>query len=78
MGLLKGIPRILSPDLLYTLSSMGHGDEIVLADANFPASSCSSQVEFGKFSEYFIQISLLAFFFTTHFSQFWYITKSHL
>ena len=37
MGRLKGIPVILSPDLLHTLAKMGHGDEIVLADANFPA-----------------------------------------
>ncbi|XP_064603104.1 fucose mutarotase-like [Liolophura sinensis] len=36
---LKLVPRILSPDLLFVLSSMGHGDEIVLADANFPTSS---------------------------------------
>ncbi|XP_064172729.1 fucose mutarotase [Anguilla rostrata] len=39
MVVLKGIPSILSPDLLYTLAKMGHGDELVLADANFPASS---------------------------------------
>ena len=37
MGVLKGVPRILSPDLLRTLAAMGHGDEIVFADANFPA-----------------------------------------
>lgn len=36
---LKGIPHVLSPDLLHVLSSMGHGDEIVLADAHFPSSS---------------------------------------
>ncbi|XP_019626459.1 PREDICTED: fucose mutarotase-like [Branchiostoma belcheri] len=43
MVVLKGIPRILSPELLYVLARMGHGDEIVLADANFPTSSvCSS------------------------------------
>lgn len=36
---LKGIPFILSPDLLYVLSAAGHGDEIVLADAHFPTSS---------------------------------------
>jgi L-fucose mutarotase len=36
---LKGIPKILTPDVLHALSSMGHGDEIVLADAHFPASS---------------------------------------
>ncbi|MDY5132471.1 RbsD/FucU domain-containing protein [Actinotignum urinale] len=35
--MLKNIPKILSPDLVYTLMSMGHGDEIVLADANFPS-----------------------------------------
>jgi L-fucose mutarotase len=34
--MLKGIPKILTPDLLVTLARMGHGDEIVLADANFP------------------------------------------
>ena len=33
--MLKGISRIITPDLLAVLSRMGHGDEIVLADANF-------------------------------------------
>ncbi|KAM8851943.1 fucose mutarotase [Synchiropus picturatus] len=42
MVVLKGIPSILSPELLYALAKMGHGDEIVLADANFPASSVCS------------------------------------
>ena len=37
--MLKGIPEILSPDLLKTLCEMGHGDVIVLADGNFPAQS---------------------------------------
>jgi L-fucose mutarotase len=37
--MLKGIPPILSPELLKVLSEMGHGDEIVLADSNFPAVS---------------------------------------
>ncbi|XP_077310974.1 fucose mutarotase isoform X1 [Lithobates pipiens] len=41
MVVLKGIPSVLSPELLYTLARMGHGDEIVLADANFPVSSIS-------------------------------------
>ena len=31
------IDPILSPDLLFLLRSMGHGDKLVLADANFPA-----------------------------------------
>ncbi|KAK7109184.1 fucose mutarotase-like isoform X2 [Littorina saxatilis] len=36
---LRKIPKILSPDLLHVLCSMGHGDEIVLADLHFPSSS---------------------------------------
>ena len=35
--MLKGIPKIISPELLKVLSEMGHGDELVLADGNFPA-----------------------------------------
>jgi L-fucose mutarotase len=35
--MLKRIPPILSPDLLLMIAQMGHGDELVLADANFPA-----------------------------------------
>ena len=34
--MLKGIPPILSPELLKTHMEMGHGDELVLADGNFP------------------------------------------
>jgi L-fucose mutarotase len=37
--MLKGIPSIISPELMKTLMEMGHGDEIVLADGNFPAAS---------------------------------------
>ena len=36
---MKGIPTSLSPHLMSVLMSMGHGDEIVLADGNFPAAS---------------------------------------
>ena len=39
MVMLKNIPKILSPDLLSVLARMGHGDEIILSDANFPAMS---------------------------------------
>ena len=35
--MLRNIPPILSPDMLWTLRAMGHGDDIVIADANFPA-----------------------------------------
>ncbi len=37
--MLKGIPRILSPELLKVLCEMGHGDRIVIADGNFPVES---------------------------------------
>jgi len=36
---LKGIPSVISPELMHALMSMGHGDEIVIADGNFPAAS---------------------------------------
>lgn len=42
--MLKGISPLLSPDLLAVLCRMGHGDEIVLADAHFPAHSVNSLV----------------------------------
>jgi L-fucose mutarotase len=42
--MLKGISPLLSPELLATLCSMGHGDEIVLADAHFPGESCGQRV----------------------------------
>ncbi len=37
--MLKNIPPILSPELLKVLCEMGHGDELVIADGNFPAES---------------------------------------
>ncbi|MDO5732631.1 MAG: RbsD/FucU domain-containing protein [Eubacteriales bacterium] len=37
--MLKGIPKILSPELLMRLCEMGHGDRLVIADANFPSAS---------------------------------------
>lgn len=37
--MLKNINPILSPELLKVLCEMGHGDEIILADGNFPAES---------------------------------------
>jgi L-fucose mutarotase len=42
--MLKNIPAILSPDLLRILMEMGHGDEIVLADGNFPAASVAERL----------------------------------
>jgi len=37
--MLKGVPAVISPELLKILSEMGHGDEIVIADANFPSAN---------------------------------------
>ena len=42
--MLKGISPLISPELLKVLDEMGHGDEIVLADANFPSSSIGQRV----------------------------------
>ncbi|MBV9044923.1 MAG: ribose ABC transporter [Alphaproteobacteria bacterium] len=42
--MLKGIDPLLGPDLLATLRAMGHGDEIVIADANFPAAGIGARV----------------------------------
>ena len=39
--MLVGISPLIGPELLSTLCHMGHGDEIVLADAHFPGESCS-------------------------------------
>jgi len=41
--MLRNIPPILSPDLLWTLRSMGHGDDLVIADANFPATALGAR-----------------------------------
>ena len=42
--MLKGIPKIISPELLKVLSEMGHSDTIVLADGNFPAETFGKRV----------------------------------
>jgi L-fucose mutarotase len=42
--MLKGINPCLSPELLKTLAEMGHGDEIVLADAHFPGHAVNTRV----------------------------------
>jgi len=40
--MLKNISPILSPELLKTLMEMGHGDELVIGDGNFPSASVAS------------------------------------
>ena len=42
--MLKLIPPVISPELMSILMRMGHGDEIVLADGNFPAESCAQRI----------------------------------
>ncbi|MGI3786033.1 MAG: RbsD/FucU domain-containing protein, partial [Janthinobacterium lividum] len=42
--MLKGIPAVLTPDLLWALSAMGHGDVLAVVDANYPAYALHSRV----------------------------------
>ena len=42
--MLKGLHPLLHADLLHVLASMGHGDELVIADANFPAASVGKRL----------------------------------
>lgn len=42
--MLKGIPKEISPELLKLLMEMGHGDEIVIADGNFPAAGVAQRL----------------------------------
>jgi L-fucose mutarotase len=41
---LKGISKIIPPDLLKVLAEMGHGDDLALADGNFPAASVARRL----------------------------------
>ncbi len=43
--MLIGIPNMLTPDLLRHIKAMGHGDELAIADANFPAEACATRIE---------------------------------
>ena len=42
--MLKGLPPLLGPDLLWTLRAMGHGDELTIVDANFPGASAGPKL----------------------------------
>ncbi len=42
--MLKNLNPLLSPDLLYVLRAMGHGDELAIVDANYPAESAGPEV----------------------------------
>lgn len=41
--MLKHIPALLTPDALHALASMGHGDELAIVDAHFPAARIAAQ-----------------------------------
>ncbi len=42
--MLKNVPKIISPELLKVLAEMGHGDEIVIADGNFPGAALAERL----------------------------------
>ena len=46
--MLKAIHPLLNADVLYALRQMGHGDELVICDTNFPADSVATQTAFGR------------------------------
>lgn len=46
--MLKGIPEIISPDLMTALMQMGHGDDIVFGDINFPSYSMGNRCVYAK------------------------------
>lgn len=46
--MLKGIDPILNADVLHALKSMGHGDDLIIADMNFPSDSVARQTVLGR------------------------------
>lgn len=46
--MLKGIPPRLNADVLFAMRAMGHGDDLILADANFPAESVARTTVLGR------------------------------
>jgi L-fucose mutarotase len=46
--MLKGIDPLLTPDLLWILRAMGHGDDLAVVDANFPAETVARETTSGK------------------------------
>ncbi|MBX3566725.1 MAG: RbsD/FucU family protein [Rhizobiaceae bacterium] len=46
--MLKKISPLLNADVLYALRSMGHGDDLILCDMNFPADSVARETSFGE------------------------------
>lgn len=46
--MLKGVHPLLNADVLYALRAMGHGDDLIIADTNFPSDSVARQTRLGK------------------------------
>jgi L-fucose mutarotase len=46
--MLKGIDPVLTPDVLHALCSMGHGDEVAIVDAHYPADTAGRDSTIGK------------------------------
>ena len=46
--MLKGLDAILNADVLYALRAMGHGDDLIVADMNFPSDSVARQTVLGR------------------------------
>jgi len=46
--MLKGLDPVLDADALYVLRAMGHGDDLIIADANFPAETMARGTIFGR------------------------------
>ncbi|MEO9649898.1 MAG: RbsD/FucU domain-containing protein [Roseobacter sp.] len=46
--MLKGINPLLNADILHALRSMGHGDDLIIADSNFPSDSVAKATVYGK------------------------------
>jgi L-fucose mutarotase len=46
--MLKGINPLLNADMLHALRAMGHGDDLIIADTNFPSDSVARQTRLGK------------------------------
>ncbi|MCT7378484.1 RbsD/FucU family protein [Chelativorans salis] len=46
--MLKGINPLLNADVLFALRAMGHGDDLIIADTNFPSDSVARQTRLGR------------------------------
>lgn len=46
--MLKGISPLLNAEVLQAIAAMGHGDDLIVADANFPADSLARQTRLGR------------------------------